>query len=111
VLTPKQLTVLAEIIGFLATLALTYQTIRLLRHQKSVREMRSMAEELKALSAKSKSGQPVNQKDIDMLEKGAEALEKTIAQWDKRDQYFVFAGLGGLMLSFALKLFAFWLEP
>jgi Cys-tRNA synthase (O-phospho-L-seryl-tRNA:Cys-tRNA synthase) len=110
-MTPKQLNVLAEIIGFLAAFALTYQTVRLLRHQKSVRDMRATAEELKGLKARAQAGENINPRSIELAEKGAAILEKTIAQWDKRDQYFVFIGLGGLMLSFALKLSAFWLEP
>lgn len=110
-LTPKQFTVLAEVIGFLATIALTYQTIRLLKHQKSVRDMRKMANDLKSLKDKVESGKVANQKDIEMLEKGAEELERTVAQWDKRDQYLVFIGLGGLMLSFGIKLLGLYLEP
>lgn len=110
-LTPKQLTVTAEIVGFLATIALTYQTVRLLRHQKSVRDMRTKAEELKALRAQAKPGDNTLDQTIKLAQEGAEILEKTIAQWDKRDRNFVFVGLGGLMLSFALKLWALSLEP
>jgi hypothetical protein len=110
VLTPKQLTVIAEIVGFLATMALTYQTVRLLRHQKSVSDMRKTAEELKALKAKAQQGDDTLQKTIDLMEEGAKILENTIAQWDKRDRNFVFVGLGGLMLSFAIKLWALSLE-
>lgn len=110
-LTPKQLTVLAEILGFLATLALTYQTVRLLRHQKSVRAMRQTADALKALRARSDQGETAHRQEIELLEEGADTLEKAIGQWDKRDQRLVFMGLGGLMLSFALKLWALWLEP
>jgi hypothetical protein len=110
VLTPKQLTVTAEIVGFLATFALTYQTVRLLKHQKSVRDMRAKAEELKALKAQATPGDNTLEKTIKLAEEGAEILERTIAQWDKRDRDFVFVGLGGLMLSFGIKLWALSLE-
>jgi hypothetical protein len=110
VLTPKQLAVTAEIVGFLATLALIYQTVRLLRHQKSVRDMRAKAEELKALKAQATPGDNSLEKTIKLAEEGAEILEKTIAQWDKRDRNFVFVGLGGLMLSFGLKLWGLAME-
>lgn len=111
-LDPKELNVLAEIVGFLATIMLTYQTVRLLKHQRSVRNMRQTADDLKKLRDQADApNKATHQKAIELAEQGAKILENTIAQWDKRDQYFVFVGLGGLMLSFALKLLGFWLEP
>jgi hypothetical protein len=109
--TPKQLVVTAEIIGFLATIALTLQTVRLLRHQRSVRDLRGVAEDLKKLKDQpEESGKDSRKKAIELAEKGAKLLEESISQWDKRDQYFVFIGLVGLMLSFVVKILSFCLE-
>ena len=41
---------------------------------------------------------------------GADALEKTIARWDARDQWLVVIGLVGMALSFLLKLIGLSIE-
>ena len=103
-MTPKQFVIIAETIGFLASIALAYQAVRLLRHQRSVRELRATAEELKKI--KEQPAGEARTTAIALAEKGAKSLEKAIGQWDKRDQYMVFIGLGGLILSFGIKLCA-----
>jgi hypothetical protein len=108
-MTPKQFLIIAETLGFLASIALAYQAVRLLRHQRSVRELKATADELNKV--KEQPAGEARTKAIALAEKGARSLEKAIGQWDKRDQYIVFIGLGGLILSFGIKLCGLYLEP
>jgi hypothetical protein len=79
--TPKTLTVLAEILGFLASVALIYQTVRLLRHQRTVRDLRTAVENLEKLKASASSDKESRREVIELAEEGIKALEGTIIDW------------------------------
>ena len=87
--------VAAECLGFISALALTWQSFRLVRHQRAVRDLRRLGE----ANADTKIGE--------LAATGAERLEQTLSRWDARDQWFVVVGLVGLALSFLLKIIAF----
>ena len=73
-------------------MALTWQSFRLVRHQRAVRDLRRVEAH--------KQGQKLGE----LAGEGADTLEKTIARWDARDQWLVGIGLIGITLSFLLKL-------
>ena len=85
---------MAECVGFVSATALTWQTYRLVTHQRTVRDLRHIGER----NDGTRTGA--------LAKVGAEALEETIGRWDARDQWFVVIGLVGLTLSFLLKLVA-----
>jgi hypothetical protein len=74
--------------------------------------LRVVAEKLRQLKEQAaESGKQTHEEAIQLAEEGAKTLEAAIAQWDKRDQYVVFVGLGGLILSFGVKIWAVCSEP
>lgn len=88
------LSLAAEITGFLSSLGLSWQTYRLILHQRAVKDLRDVAKE------------PASPKVAELAKKGATAFERTIARWDSKDQQFIIAGLIGLAVSFFLKIIA-----
>jgi hypothetical protein len=88
--TPHLFDIAAESVGFVSSIALTWQSYRLVRHLRAVRDLRRLAER-----------QP-SSKIRELAEEGASTLEKTIARWDARDQWLV-VGLIGVTLSFLLN--------
>lgn len=92
VLTPHALDIAAESVGFVSSIALSWQSFRLVRHLRAVRDLRGVEER--------RQGQKLGE----LAGEGADKLEKTIGRWDARDQWLVVVGLVGLAVSFLLKL-------
>jgi hypothetical protein len=91
--TANQFNVAAEVVGFLSALCLTWQTYRLVSHQKIEKELRD---------AGSEGGGSDKLKELATA--GAATLRETIGRWDRKDQWFVVTGLAGLSSSFLMKL-------
>ena len=89
---PERLNFLAEMLGFLSSAALAWQTFRLVRHQRVARDLRDLSQQ--------RRGTRVGE----LAEEGAVRLDQLIDRWDARDQWLVFIGVAGLALSFLLKL-------
>jgi hypothetical protein len=89
---PERLNFLAELLGFLSSAALAWQTFRLVRHQRVARDLRNLSEQRRGTRAG------------ELAEEGAAKLDQLIGRWDARDQWLVFTGVAGLALSFLLKL-------
>jgi hypothetical protein len=92
--TAIQLNVTAEILGFLSALCLTWQTYRLISHQKGEKDLREAGVE---------GG---SEKIKELATAGADTFRETLGRWDRKDQWFVVIGLVGLSLSFLIKLVA-----
>jgi len=90
--TPHGLDIAAECVGFVSSVALSWQSFRLVRHLRVVRDLRFLEERKQGHKLGELAGQ------------GAETLEKAIARWDARDQWLVVIGLVGIAISFLLKL-------
>jgi hypothetical protein len=90
----EKLQFVAEALGLLSSGALAWQSFRLVRHLRTVREVRDLATRRTA----TRIGE--------LAEKGAEVLEKTVSRWDAADERLVVIGLFGLTGSFLLKLIA-----
>jgi hypothetical protein len=97
-LTPHALEIAAECVGFVSSVALAWQSLRLVRHLRAVRDLRRIEER--------KEGHKLGE----MAGQGADTLEKTIGRWDARDQWLVVIGLTGIALSFLLKLIGLSIE-
>ena len=97
-LTPHAFNIAAESVGFVSTMALTWQSFRLVRHLRAVRDLRRIEER--------KQGHKVGE----LAGEGADSLEKTIGRWDARDQWLVVIGLVGITVSFLLKLIGLCIE-
>jgi len=96
--TPHAFEIAAESVGFLSSVALCWQSFRLVRHLRAVRDLRRVEER--------KQGDKLGE----LAGEGADTLEKTIARWDARDQWLVVIGLAGIALSFLLKLISLSIE-
>lgn len=96
--TREGLNIAAECVGFVSALALIWQSVRLVAHLRTVRDLRRLGEEKPAT------------KLSELAAKGAETLERTVSRWDERDQWSVVIGLVGLALSFLLRLIAFGMD-
>jgi hypothetical protein len=102
--TPHGLDIAAECVGFVSSVALSWQSFRLVRHLRAVRDLRFLEDlrvvrDLRLLEER-KQGHKLGE----LAGQGAETLEKTIARWDARDQWLVVIGLVGIAISFLLKL-------
>jgi hypothetical protein len=93
-MTAASMNLWAESIGFLSSVALAWQAFRLIRHQRAVRDLRTVGDR--------HTGTRIGE----LAERGAQTLEETIGRWDAVDQWLVVAGLVGIAVSFALKLVA-----
>jgi hypothetical protein len=96
--TPHEFEIAAESVGFVSSVALSWQSFRLVRHLRAVRDLRRIEER--------KQGDKLGE----LAGEGADTLEKTIARWDARDQWLVVVGLIGIALSFLLKLIGLSIE-
>jgi|SRR5271170_5024877 len=96
--TPHAFEIAAESLGFVSSVALSWQSFRLVRHLRAVRDLRRIEERQQGHKLDELAGE------------GADALEKTIARWDARDQWLVVIGLVGMALSFLLKLIGLSIE-
>lgn len=73
-MTPERLNFLAEMLGFLSSVALAWQTFRLVRHQRVARDLRDLSQQ--------RRGTRVGE----LAEEGAVRLDQLIGRWDARDQ-------------------------
>ena len=80
-LTPHAFDVAAESVGFASSIALSWQSFRLVRHLRAVRDLRRVEER--------RQGQKLGE----LAGEDADKLEKTIGRWDARDQWLVVVGL------------------
>jgi hypothetical protein len=85
---------LAEALGFLSASALAWQAYRLVRHLRTVHQLREAAQRQAGRSADMQ----------ERAERTAQALEQLITRWDAVDYRLVLIGLIGLALSFVIKL-------
>jgi hypothetical protein len=90
--TESTLNLLGDLVGFISSGALAWQALRLVRHQRVVRNLRQISE-------RNAGGRTAH-----LAEQGAATLEETIGRWDARDQWLVAIGVIGIALSFLLKL-------
>lgn len=93
-MTAIQLNVIAEILGFLSALCLTWQSYRLVSHQKGEKDLRE-------------AGEGGSQKIRELATTGADKFRETLGRWDRKDQWFVVIGLVGLSSSFLIKIVAY----
>ena len=85
---------LAEAVGFISAAALAWQAYRLMRHLRTIHELRDIAQR--------QAGRSTDMQE--RAERTAQALEQLITRWDAVDYRLVLTGLIGLALSFVIKL-------
>lgn len=92
--TSTEVELLAQALGFVSAAALAWQAYRLVRHLRTIHDLREAAQRQSGRSA-----------DLQQrAERSAEALETLVARWDAVDYQLILVGLIGLMLSFLAKL-------
>lgn len=84
---------LAEAVGFISAAALAWQAYRLMRHLRTVHELREVAQR--------QAGRSTDMQE--RADRTAQALEQLITRWDAVDYRLVLVGLIGLALSFVIK--------
>jgi hypothetical protein len=87
--------VVADAMGLVSSAALTWQSYRLVRHLRAVRELRQLGQ-------RQGGDAPMGE----LARKGADVLERTVSRWDATDERLVVIGMVGLTFSFVLKLVA-----
>lgn len=85
---------LAEAVGFISAAALAWQAYRLMRHLRTVHQLREAAQR--------QAGRSTDMQE--RAERTAQALEQLITRWDAVDYRLVLVGLIWLALSFVIKL-------
>lgn len=96
---------LAEAVGFISAAALASQAYRLMRHLRTIHELRNVAQRQAGRSTAMQ----------EHAERTAQTLEQLITRWDAVDYRLVLIGLIGLALSFVIKFgwiaWGTWTEP
>jgi len=87
------LELLAEAVGFISAAALAWQAYRLMRHLRTVHELREVAQRQASRSTDMQ----------ERAERTAQSLEQLVTRWDAVDYRLVLIGLIGLALSFVIK--------
>jgi hypothetical protein len=89
------LSMLAEVVGFAASVALTIPAARLVTDQKSVASLRAAATDAASSGYRRRA------------EAAAGRIERWLSRFDRVDEILILVGVVGLGVSFALRLATF----